>query len=276
MPGAKSPPLYPAANANVIAVSATDAQDKLFTASNRGGHIALAAPGARYLPAGARRKIPDDVGHLVFRRLCQRHRSADAGAQSCVEAERGARNPGEHGAAISACPGRDDLFGAGAGRCLCRGVRRRHARRRCRLPRFRRRQPLTRPIGNARSREPGLNQPGCRAWRPDKSAALAMPIGLPRSKFRRNFPSQKLKKSRGGFERRGDPCRDATVCGSGYPSPSRLYSARAPIHPKRPYGLTCPVAPRRVFIFGAAVARSPKNKGTSSATRRCGAPLDRG
>ncbi len=35
--GPKSPPLYPAANTNVIAVSATDAQDKLFAASNRGG-----------------------------------------------------------------------------------------------------------------------------------------------------------------------------------------------------------------------------------------------
>jgi subtilase family protein len=42
--GAKSPPLYPAANPNVIAISATDAQDRLFAASNRGNHIALAAP----------------------------------------------------------------------------------------------------------------------------------------------------------------------------------------------------------------------------------------
>ena len=50
--GAKSPPLYPAANPNVIAVSATDQQDKLFTASNRGNHIALAAPGVDiFLPA---------------------------------------------------------------------------------------------------------------------------------------------------------------------------------------------------------------------------------
>ncbi len=50
--GAKSPPLYPAANPNVIAVSATDAQDKLFAASNRGSHIALAAPGVDiFLPA---------------------------------------------------------------------------------------------------------------------------------------------------------------------------------------------------------------------------------
>lgn len=50
--GAKSPPLYPAANPNVIAVSATDQQDRLFTASNRGNYIALTAPGVDiFLPA---------------------------------------------------------------------------------------------------------------------------------------------------------------------------------------------------------------------------------
>ncbi|MCK1361616.1 S8 family serine peptidase [Bradyrhizobium sp. 199] len=50
--GAKSPPLYPAANPNVIAVSATDQQDRLFTASNRGNYIAVAAPGVDiFLPA---------------------------------------------------------------------------------------------------------------------------------------------------------------------------------------------------------------------------------
>jgi subtilisin family serine protease len=50
--GPKSPPLYPAANPNVIAVSATDAQDKFFAASNRGGYIAISAPGVEiFLPA---------------------------------------------------------------------------------------------------------------------------------------------------------------------------------------------------------------------------------
>jgi hypothetical protein len=53
--GAKSPPLYPAADPNVIAVSATDANDKLFEQSNRGRHIAIAAPGAQILVA-----IPDN------------------------------------------------------------------------------------------------------------------------------------------------------------------------------------------------------------------------
>jgi hypothetical protein len=52
--GAKSPPLYPAADPNVIAVTATDADDKLFEQSNRGRHIAVAAPGAQILVA-----IPD-------------------------------------------------------------------------------------------------------------------------------------------------------------------------------------------------------------------------
>jgi subtilisin family serine protease len=37
--GPKSPPQYPGANPNVIAVGATDAQDGLFAASNRGGYI---------------------------------------------------------------------------------------------------------------------------------------------------------------------------------------------------------------------------------------------
>ena len=54
--GAKSPPLYPAADPNVIAVTATDADDKLFEQANRGPHVAIAAPGAQILvaiPGGA-------------------------------------------------------------------------------------------------------------------------------------------------------------------------------------------------------------------------------
>jgi subtilisin family serine protease len=47
--GAKSAPLYPAADSNVIAVTATDAHDNLFTSANRGRHIAVAAPGVDIL-----------------------------------------------------------------------------------------------------------------------------------------------------------------------------------------------------------------------------------
>jgi hypothetical protein len=47
--GPKSPPLYPAADLNVIAVTATDAADKLLAQANRGAYIAVAAPGADVL-----------------------------------------------------------------------------------------------------------------------------------------------------------------------------------------------------------------------------------
>lgn len=43
--GPKAKPLYPAADAGVIAVTATDADDKLFAMANRGRYVAVAAPG---------------------------------------------------------------------------------------------------------------------------------------------------------------------------------------------------------------------------------------
>lgn len=54
--GPNSPPLYPAADANVIAVTATDSHDDLFKKANRGAYVAVAAPGVEILaaaPAGA-------------------------------------------------------------------------------------------------------------------------------------------------------------------------------------------------------------------------------
>jgi hypothetical protein len=50
--GPKSPPLYPGADPNVIAVTATDADDKLFSGANRGRYIAVAAPGVDILVPG--------------------------------------------------------------------------------------------------------------------------------------------------------------------------------------------------------------------------------
>jgi len=49
--GPKSPPLWPAADPNVIAVTATDADDRLYAMANRGGHVAIAAPGVDILVA---------------------------------------------------------------------------------------------------------------------------------------------------------------------------------------------------------------------------------
>jgi subtilisin family serine protease len=52
--GPNSPPLYPAADPNVIAVTATDIDDALYAIANRGNHIAVAAPGVDVLvPAPA-------------------------------------------------------------------------------------------------------------------------------------------------------------------------------------------------------------------------------
>jgi hypothetical protein len=47
--GPKSPPLYPAADPNVIGVTATDEEDKLFSGANRGPQVAVAAPGVNIL-----------------------------------------------------------------------------------------------------------------------------------------------------------------------------------------------------------------------------------
>src|SRR6266852_2317363 len=110
--GAKSPPLYPAANRSVIAVSATDAQDRLFAASNRGGHIAVSAPGVDiFLPA------PDEKYQITS------GTSFSAAYVSGLAALMLERNPALKPDEVRAilmkpardlgAPGRDDLFGAG-------------------------------------------------------------------------------------------------------------------------------------------------------------------
>ena len=110
--GAKSPPLYPAANANVIAVSATDASDKLFAASNRGGHIAIAAPGVDiFLPA------PD--GKYQMTSGTSFSAAYISGLAALMLERNPALKPGEVRAILMrtardlGSPGRDDQFGAG-------------------------------------------------------------------------------------------------------------------------------------------------------------------
>lgn len=49
--GSQAAPLYPGADANVIAVTATDADDKPFAGANRGAYVAVAAPGVDVLAA---------------------------------------------------------------------------------------------------------------------------------------------------------------------------------------------------------------------------------
>jgi len=110
--GAKSPPLYPAANADVIAVSATDAQDRLFSASNRGSYVSVAAPGVDiFLPA------PDGKYQMTS------GTSFSAAYVSGLAALMLERNPALKPRELRAIlmktardlgsPGRDDQFGAG-------------------------------------------------------------------------------------------------------------------------------------------------------------------
>ena len=49
--GPSSPPLFPAANAHVIGITATDAEDRLLPQANRGTQVAVAAPGVEILAA---------------------------------------------------------------------------------------------------------------------------------------------------------------------------------------------------------------------------------
>jgi subtilisin family serine protease len=110
--GAKSPPLYPAADPHVIAVTATDDSDSLFTQAVRGPHVAVAAPGVDVVvPA------PDDTYQLttgtsvaaahvsgVAALLLERHPSVDA--RTVLEVlTTSARNLNPKG--------RDDLYGWG-------------------------------------------------------------------------------------------------------------------------------------------------------------------
>src|SRR5882757_4298786 len=110
--GAKSPPLYPAANANVIAVSGTDAQEKLFAASNRGNHIAIAAPGADiFLPA------PDEKYQIASGTSFSA--AYVSGVAALILERNPALKPNDLRAILTktardlGAPGRDDLFGAG-------------------------------------------------------------------------------------------------------------------------------------------------------------------
>jgi hypothetical protein len=110
--GPKSPPLYPAANPNVMAVSATDAQDRLFAASNRGSHIAIAAPGVDiFLPApGEKYQMTSGTSFSA---------AYVSGLAALILERNPVLKPDEIRAILMktardlGSPGRDDLFGAG-------------------------------------------------------------------------------------------------------------------------------------------------------------------
>lgn len=110
--GASAPPAYPAADPNVIAVTATDRDDKLFNGANRGDYICLAAPGSDIIVAAPAHSYQFSSGTsmaaayvsgLVALLLSERpDLSADAARKILTET---ADDLGAHG--------RDPAFGAG-------------------------------------------------------------------------------------------------------------------------------------------------------------------
>ena len=116
----------------MIAVSATDAQDRLFAASNRGSHIAVAAPGVDiFLPA------PDGKYQMTSGTSFS---AAYVSGLAALMLERNpALKPDDLRAILTTTardlgtPGRDDLFGAGEADAFA--AVRPSARRRCLWPR---------------------------------------------------------------------------------------------------------------------------------------------
>jgi subtilisin family serine protease len=110
--GPNSRPLYPAANPDVIAVTATDPEDMPFAQANRGPHIAVAAPGVNILAAAP------NAGYQM-----QSGTSFAAAQVSGIAALLLERNPKLDAASIRSilmstardlgAPGHDDQFGSG-------------------------------------------------------------------------------------------------------------------------------------------------------------------
>lgn len=110
--GPQSPPLYPAAEPSVIAVTASDGDDHVFTGANRGRHIAVTAPGVDVLvtaPHGGydlstgTSVAAAEVAGVVALMLEGRGTSSEAEVRRRLQTS--ARDLGE--------PGPDPVFGAG-------------------------------------------------------------------------------------------------------------------------------------------------------------------
>ena len=110
--GPQSPPLYPAADENVIAVTAVDESDMLMPQANQGAHVALAAPGVNVLEAAPRASYNFTTGTSVA--------AAHVSGVAALILE---RNPGIDPATLEevlfstardlGAPGRDSMFGYG-------------------------------------------------------------------------------------------------------------------------------------------------------------------
>ena len=111
--GPRSPPLYPAADPHVIAVTAIDEKDQLFAQAVRGPHVAIAAPGVDVMVPAPEETYQLTTGtsvaaaHVsgVAALLIERHPTVDAATILEVLTSTARKlNP----------KGRDDLFGWGS------------------------------------------------------------------------------------------------------------------------------------------------------------------
>lgn len=110
--GPRSGPLYPGADPNVIAVTATDADDELFPEASRGGYVAVAAPGVDVLTA-------EPGGRYAFTSGTSIAAAHVAGIVALLVEKQadldlaGARRILAESAVDLGSKGRDPLFGAG-------------------------------------------------------------------------------------------------------------------------------------------------------------------
>ena len=110
--GPNSPPQYPAADPNVIAVTATDADDRLFMASNIGNHVAIAAPGVDIL-------LPDPGASYQLRSGTSFAAAHVSGIAALILARKPSLSPDLVRQILMAtardlgAPGKDPQFGAG-------------------------------------------------------------------------------------------------------------------------------------------------------------------
>ena len=110
--GAKSPPLYPGADPNVMAVTATDEHDRLFSGANQGSYVAVAAPGVNIL-------VPAPNGDVQFTTGTSVASANVSGVAALLLAERPTRTPEEIRAILASTAkhlganGVNPQFGAG-------------------------------------------------------------------------------------------------------------------------------------------------------------------
>ena len=86
--GPKSPPLYPGADPNVMAVTATDEHDRLFAGANQGNYVTVAAPGVNIL-------VPAPSGDVQFTTGTSVASANVSGVAALLLAEKPTRTPEE-------------------------------------------------------------------------------------------------------------------------------------------------------------------------------------